>query len=95
MYHPYRAVQVEITNLGPFPPPLPPPCLNSTFHDRESAQPMEREELSSSRLVVAAAVLLLLITPPRSLLKRAPRWRLFEAHRLEIERGAWASPRLT
>ncbi|RWW31675.1 hypothetical protein GW17_00003705 [Ensete ventricosum] len=54
-----------------------------------------REEPSSSRLVVAAAVLLLLIAPPRSLLKRAPRWRLFEAHRLEIERGAWASPRLT
>ncbi|RWW11680.1 hypothetical protein GW17_00024694 [Ensete ventricosum] len=27
-------------------------------------------------------------------LGRAPRWHLFEARRLEIERGAWASPRL-
>ncbi|RZS25835.1 hypothetical protein BHM03_00059092 [Ensete ventricosum] len=27
-------------------------------------------------------------------LGRAPRWRLFEARRLEIKRDAWASPRL-
>ncbi|RZR90788.1 hypothetical protein BHM03_00018755, partial [Ensete ventricosum] len=56
----------SLSDEGPFPPPLPPPCLNPTFHDRDSAQAMEREEPSSSHLVVAAAVLLLLIAPPIS-----------------------------
>ncbi|RWW42772.1 hypothetical protein BHE74_00051631 [Ensete ventricosum] len=54
-----------LSDEGSFPPPLP-PCLNPTFHNRDSARAMEREEPSSSPLMVVATVLLLLITPPVS-----------------------------
>ncbi|RWW54420.1 hypothetical protein BHE74_00039008, partial [Ensete ventricosum] len=61
-------------------PPVP-PCLNSTFHDRDNDivawyNPGARPKR------------------PTPGLGRAPRRRLFEARRLEIKRGARASPRL-